>query len=304
MPTFTVLTDLHLKPAYTGIADDVTLPAETDAVLIAGDLLDRADPESIDHGREFLRRLDESPVPTAIVPGNHDPLDATRTLIAEYESVQLAHERTLTADSFPGPATPFADVAVVGIGCTQFDAGREIPYEQALAFAFRDEYGRVDDYREARAVDQILRLLDDVVAGTQSSRDMYEEVGLPPTAIDAIEDVAATAQSLIDRLSCDGPTILLSHVPPFGTDLDVHHSQEDRHEDGLHDGWLALAAAIRQAAPTVAVAGHSHVRGYARYDSSSTHVLDGGFRGITTVEVGAEGFSFSFHDPDWLPGEG
>jgi Icc-related predicted phosphoesterase len=98
--------------------------------------------------------------------------------------------------------------------------------------------------------------------------------------------------------------MLVSHVPPFGTALDVHHSAEARADDHLHDGWMAMSGAIRHAAPHVGVFGHSHIRGYDSFDGSETHLLNGGFRGVTTVNLGEGGFGFSFHTAEWLPGEG
>lgn len=36
MARLTILTDIHLKPAYETVVDEFTLPAETDAVVIVG----------------------------------------------------------------------------------------------------------------------------------------------------------------------------------------------------------------------------------------------------------------------------
>lgn len=301
MPTFTVLNDIHLKPAYADLAKAVTLPPETDAIVIAGDLLDRDDDESIAKGRRVLARFDDSPVPTAVVPGNHDPLGAAERLAEGFDSVQVAHERRLTGVDFLGPAVAFDRIALTGIGCTQFDAGVEIDYEEATAFTIRDGHGYVDRYRQAEAICELLSAVDDLVAGDHTARDVRKALGLPPSAIGDLRAVADRARTLVDLLTGE-PTLLASHVPPFGTDLDVHHSMEDRAENGLHAGWLAVAAAIRAASPPVAVVGHSHIQGYDTYDDHPTHILNGGFRGVTTVDIGDDGFSFSFHRPDWLPG--
>lgn len=303
MPTFTVLNDIHLKPSYEGVVEAVTLPPETDAVIIAGDLLDRSDPASVERGRQLLSRLDDSPVPTALVPGNHDPLATAEALVDGFDSVVLAHERRLTAADVPGPADAFDQVPVVGIGCEQFDAGVEVEYDAATGLSVRDDYGHVDRYEEQKAVRQLLTGVDTLLAGETTPEALRSTFGFPRTAIDGFQRTLDRGTLLTDLLSVDQPVLLVSHVPPFGTDLDIHHSSETRRNDGLHLGWLALAGAIRRGTPSVAVAGHSHVQGYATYDGHPTHLINGGFRGVTTVEVESDGFGFRFLDPDWLPGQ-
>jgi len=123
VPTFTVLNDIRLKPSYEGVVEAVTLPPETDAAIVAGDPLDRADPASVERGRRLPSRLDDSPVPTALVPGNHDPLATAEALVDGFDSVVLAHERRPTAVDVPGPAEAFGRVPVVGIGRERFDVG-------------------------------------------------------------------------------------------------------------------------------------------------------------------------------------
>lgn len=117
MVRLTVLNDIHLKPAYETVVDDFTLPAETDAVVITGDLVDRDSNDSIAQGRQLLSRLEEATVPTVVVPGNHDPRDSAARYIGDFEFVQLAHDRQVTGADFPVKSV-FGKLTVVGWGCT------------------------------------------------------------------------------------------------------------------------------------------------------------------------------------------
>ena len=90
--------DLHLGSPFKGLAGDGTLPAvfadctfdaftkavdlalaeQVDAVLLAGDLYDQRD-RSLKarlHLRDQLQRLHVAGIPSFLVHGNHDPLDA------------------------------------------------------------------------------------------------------------------------------------------------------------------------------------------------------------------------------------
>ncbi|MXR40715.1 hypothetical protein GRX01_05080 [Halobaculum sp. WSA2] len=303
MTTITVLNDLHLKPAYDGVGSELTLPPETDLIVVVGDLLDTPNRESVQLGRDVLERFDRSHVPTVLIPGNHDPLDTCSELAADFDSVYLAHERRVQLTDLTDDRSNGSELSVVGVGCTQFDAGREIPYETGDAFDVYTEHGHVDEYREGVAVDEVLAGVDDLVAGTRTPAELCSDFGLDRRHRDGFDAILRTADSLIELLRVDHPTVLASHVPPFGTTLDVHHSAEGRAEDRLHNGWMALSGAIRQAAPLVGVFGHSHIRGYDSFEDSETHLLNGGFRGVTTIELEGSGVGFSFHTAEWLPGE-
>jgi len=301
MVRLTVLNDIHLKPTYDTVIDEFELPANTDAVLITGDLIDQVDEDSITQARQLLSRLEEAAVPTVVVPGNHDPRDSAERFVTGFRYVQLAHDRLVSGTEYPVD-TLFDTLAVAGWGCTQFDAGCELSYAAATAFEIRDDYGYVDQYAEQQAVQELLAAIDALLAEETTSHEVVEEFGLPSAASTAVESVVTVGTRLIELLQQSSPVLLATHVPPFGTDLDRHHSAEQREMDGLHNGSLAVAGAIRAADPAIACFGHSHVQGYRMYETASTHLLNGGFRGVTTIDLSADGFGYAFHEPDWLPG--
>lgn len=83
--------------------------------------------------------------------------------------------------------------------------------------------------------------------------------GLTPEHKTTLADIRRTERLLINLLVADTDTLLVSHVLPFGTTLDIHHSAETRSKDVLYTGFLALSGAIRRSEPIAGVFGHSHI---------------------------------------------
>lgn len=78
MLTLLHISDLHFGPPYLPEVGEAVLrlapQLRPDAVVVSGDLTQRARPEQFVAAREFLARLPD--VPQVVVPGNHDvPLD-------------------------------------------------------------------------------------------------------------------------------------------------------------------------------------------------------------------------------------
>jgi len=67
------------------------------------------------------------------------------------------------------------------------DVGCELEYEDAEAFSLRDKYGHLDRYRESRACEQLLTIVDQLVAGQRDTKTVRDDLGLPPSAIDRAE---------------------------------------------------------------------------------------------------------------------
>jgi len=91
--------------------------------------------------------------------------------------------------------------------------------------------------------------------------------------------------------------IVLSHVPPYNTEADRHHSigQREMELESAHVGSLALKLALREHSPPVALHGHSHNPAYEPlFDTEAgVHSLNPGFQGIVRISLEAKtGFSF------------
>lgn len=74
MPTLLHISDLHFGPSYLPRVGDALLriaPAlRADAIIVSGDLTQRAKPEQFQQVREFIDLL--PPLPRLAIPGNHD----------------------------------------------------------------------------------------------------------------------------------------------------------------------------------------------------------------------------------------
>ncbi len=74
MRTILQVSDLHFGPPFVPEVGEALLriapTLEPDAIVVSGDLTQRATPEQFCQAREFLDRL--PPVPRVVIPGNHD----------------------------------------------------------------------------------------------------------------------------------------------------------------------------------------------------------------------------------------
>lgn len=116
--------DLHLagdRPERWEALDALLRAAddrEADAVLVAGDLLDRGEDHAALRGR-VRDRLDEAPVPVLVLPGNHDREayapgqdwgDRVRLLLEEPVATARVEGAAVLGVPFPSRPVPFAGV--------------------------------------------------------------------------------------------------------------------------------------------------------------------------------------------------
>ncbi|MFB6135191.1 MAG: metallophosphoesterase [Halobacteriaceae archaeon] len=278
MVRYLVFGDLHLGydgGSYTAREegsylryDRLDLPTDrVDGVLLVGDVFDGDAGADRDAARAFFEYLDALPVPVAVVPGNHDPAPLYDGLLDGLD-VAFAHERRL------GPADGF-DLPVVGWGCPDFlhregvpSLSPEVPYADLLGVPAVSS--SPDEARRAR--DAAERVLD---AG---DRDRFA------TAADRAADV----YDALSELLAGGPSLALTHLPPFGTELDTDNAYADG--DVRHDGSLGLALALRENPPVASLSGHHHNRGFpeGQHGGGTPPLLNVGYRTLVRVEVDAE----------------
>ncbi|SDM51922.1 Calcineurin-like phosphoesterase superfamily domain-containing protein [Halogranum gelatinilyticum] len=300
-----VFGDLHLKPSGQSVDyDALSVSTDIDAVVSLGDLTHRAEAADRETAREFLAHVAADDRPVVCVPGNHDPHDHYTDLLGELaaDGVVDAHDRRVTPDG--------VGFALVGWGCEEFHFEPELHYAEmaaldprerdgdrrhvadVLATAYEDllvEYGRGERSREG--------LLDGLVAvGDEGTAELTRrERAALREQLDAFD---AAYDRLTGLLDGSDETVLLSHVPPFNTALDRHHSHGTREDDleGLHWGSMVLKTAIRTHRPLAVLCGHSHTQGYdvCRGDGGETQLLNPGFRGVATVDVSRGGFAYQF----------
>ncbi|MFB6154410.1 MAG: metallophosphoesterase [Haloferacaceae archaeon] len=248
-------------------------PAEWDAVVTLGDVVHRTredfeDPADGDpyerRGRALFEHLDATGVPVLAVPGNHDPLDATRRLVSGLENVVVAHRRTVTADDVAA-ASDWDGVRFAAVGCEAFDQGPELDYLNVPSLDPRtDADGAGTVHERATAVgERIESAVGAYLSGTRTADEAADSLDPAPgdrqTVVSQLEALAARFRTWRDLLAGDGPTVALSHVSPFGVAFDSHHGDDDWSR--YPTGSIALKMALYDATPLAALSGHTHVRG-------------------------------------------
>lgn len=296
--------DLHIKPQQTALQyDALTLPRETDAVVMTGDVVHRVEPADIAAGREFFERLDEQDVPVLCLPGNHDPHPHFDALIEGFETPVLCHERVIEGQAFEAydVSTSFRQHSFVGIGCESFDITPEL---RLIDFDSLDPRTAAD---RRFAADAMAGKLEDAVygyvQGAQSRAELRTELGIKAgersqfiTQLDAVCERFDHVSSLLGEAT--GPVVFLSHVPPYNTRLDRHHSIGQREADleGLHVGSLGLKLALRAHRPIAALSGHSHNGEYqvGIGDGDRPHLLNLDYRRPVQISVDGDDDTFSY----------
>jgi len=247
-----VLGDPHLT---SSTVPEVTVAStEIDVVIVVGDLLDQRC-HSPEIGVELLEDLVRSVAPVSYVPGNHDY--PYRDLLTGVDGVT-----DLTA-------TDVRDgVRFVGLGCDRFDAGTEIRY---LDSPFQGDAEQVDEWLDAYRAQAF-----------QSS----PVTGPDPSAVpaDGIERYRHRLRHLRDGFANTAETgVLVSHVPPFDTQLDVIRAERSPLQ-GHHWGSLAVRHALREYSPALCLCGHIH--GAAGVvDVDGTRCVNPGYRCAKTVTI-------------------
>jgi len=285
--------DTHVKPTGRSPAyDRLALPPDTDAVVTVGDVVHRTDRESVEAGRAFLAALADLGARVYSVPGNHDPPPEHGGLTDGVPAASVLHDGVVSV----------GEADLVGWGCEGFDVGPEVA---CLDFAALDPRNATGDRRHV--ADRNARRLEDAlyeyVTGDETEAEVADALDVRPDERPTLSEGLDELERTYDRLdalfeAAASPTVALTHVPPYGTELDRHHSLGEREADldGLHVGSVALKLALRVHRPAVALSGHSHNPAYETLtaEGSTVHLLNLGFRGVVTVNYD-EGFSYTRH---------
>jgi Icc-related predicted phosphoesterase len=292
--------DLHLKPGGDAIDyDELQIPANCDLVVTNGDVMHREDEDSIATGREFFARLDDADPPVITVPGNHDPLDSHRDLVAGFDTVHNAHETVVSAADLTTD-TSLDGHSVVGWGCEQFDFTPEITISDFEAL----DPGDTDPSQERRylATERATRLEDAVFGHLEGERDRsvlcdvldIERRRAFTTQLDRAIEIFDTLAALFDETS--GPTLLLTHIPPCNTALDQHHKLAQDDEKQYFVGSLGLKLALRKYRPIAVIAGHAHVGEYDAgiAEHARPHMIDLGKQSVVRIQADGTTGAFTY----------
>jgi Icc-related predicted phosphoesterase len=303
--------DPHIKPADNPVDyDKLIVPSDVDAIVTIGDVVHSSGKDDLRAGRKFFEQLAEFDLPVICVPGDHDPQENYKELIGGLPSVLNAHKHVVTENSFRDSCSSgLADHQVIGWGCEEPEFEPEI---RLVDFPSLDPRSAPRRERRHAADDASQRLEDALFESVSKSLDrsqLIEELGVQEDGwAEFAEQHERTLEvySIVDDLleQAADPTIVLTHIPPYNTELDRHHSVGEREIDleGLHVGSIGLKLALRKHNPLAALSGHSHNGKYEPGIGSAgrPHMLNLDFRGIATVNVDAENgsFGYSFHHTD------
>lgn len=315
--------DPHLKPGGESVdLDAIRVPSDVDAVVTTGDVIHRTDPDSLALAREFFERLHEAGIPVICTPGNHDPQDQYDSLVGDLPTVVNAHDRVVTGEAFPSvaasapeasegaaagsegvPADLLDGHAFVGWGCESTTFEPEIRLTAVSALDPRDAEGD-RRYAADRAAGRLEDAAFDHVTGDRDAGAFAEAVGVVRSERSAFREGVERLEALFDRLdallaAAPEPTVVLTHVPPYNTSLDRHHSIGAREHDldGLHVGAIGLKLALRKHRPVASLSGHSHNGAYQpglSGDGGPPHMLNLDFRTVLGIEVDGNEGSFSY----------
>ncbi|QAU11330.1 metallophosphoesterase (plasmid) [Halorubrum sp. BOL3-1] len=287
-----VCNDLHLKPAASDYdIDAMSTPDGVDAVFIAGDLTHRNGIEDTTLARQFINQFD---VDVLYVPGNHDPDPMPKRVVDGFEHATASHNVVYESESCP----------VVGWGCERRSLDRVL--DQA-AFPTLDPRTAPRGERRYQA-DQIANAIEsallDIVTGQATTDDIGANLGIADDNIPAFHQSVRTVQETYDHLSDlvgdRSNVVLVSHLSPFNTSFDRHHSKGTRKEDreGFHTGSIALKLIIRTHDIYATISGHSHAFGYdtGADKTNVPHMLNLSYRGLGIVDIDPADGIFSFTD--------
>lgn len=237
-----VIGDLHIGQSGT----TKQLPSSVsqfDAVLLVGDIAHRG---LTQRAEPFIEALNAEPPPVYVVPGNHDWRELP-DILAKYKTVHNIDRQVCTLPS----GRP-----VIGLGSRIFDEGPEVRKTSS-------EESEIPLWQ--RVHHQLC--LRDTSSVPRPQQEWY---------------CRRHARLLWLTRQCELPPVILSHPPPYGTELDMmQHSNQSEYRN-----WGSMA--LRQSLATVDVeflaCGHIHESvGYDKV--SHTTVLNAGYRTNWHVQI-------------------
>ena len=286
-----VISDFHLDPDEAAVSiDNVSVPAGIDFVISAGDLIDDPDPSDIEYGRKFLRRLTADETPILCIPGNHDHLEYTMAMVDGIDYAGCLHRETITiGDVCPGSGVD--DTLIVGWGCEQFHQDPGIDFERFPSLLDRIEETLDPSQTREPIWSSEIETLGAYCWGEIGPEELTERLNVDgavlATALQSVQSDARELAELLVRPS--SPPILVTHVPPFGSTLDHHHSDIV----GRFVGSMAFRIALSRVHTGLLISGHTHVAD-STYDSVAKHVIGPGKRREVRIDFEADGLSYSW----------
>lgn len=287
-----ICNDLHLKPAASDYdIDAIAVPDSVDTVFIAGDLTHRNGEEDITLARRFIDQFD---IDVLYVPGNHDPNPMPERVVDGFEHATAGHNAVCISES----------CSVVGWGCDRRSLNTVLDQTAFPTLDPRTAPRGERRYQVDQSAEAIENGLLDTVTGQATIHDITTNLGIADKNIPAFHQSIQTIQETYDHLSDlvgdRSNVVLVSHLSPFSTSFDRHHSKGTRKEDreGFHTGSIALKLITQTHDIYATISGHSHTFGYdtGAGKANAPHMLNLGYRGLGIVDINPADGIFSFID--------
>ena len=287
-----VCNDLHLKPAASDYdIDAMAVPDSADAVFIAGDLTHRDGTDDIALARRFIDQFD---IDVLYVPGNHDHAPMPEHVVDGFEYATNGHN----------VIREYGSCSVTGWGCESRSLDDALDQAAFPTLDPRTAPRGERRYRADQTADAIENALHDLVTDQATTLDIADELGIGDENIPAfrrsVQTVQETYTHLSDLVGDRSNVVIVSHLSPFNTSFDRHHSTGTREEDreAFHTGSIALKLITKTHDVYATISGHSHAFGYDTGDSEtgSPHMLNLGYRGLGIVDISPTTNEFSFVD--------
>ena len=226
-------------------------------ILLVGDIAD-SHATATDEIYAFYESLGELNPPVITIPGNHD-YQTQPQIIADIPGISNGHATQVTG----------TDATIAGLGSTVFDEGPEIRGPQLTN------------------APTAASLVDRLAEATESGRSAAG------TSTSFSDDALAWYQDRLEALrqlqleEGDQPRILLTHVPPYGTEGAKLNSQP-HHESSVSWGSLALRRYLDTTPIELNLCGHIHDQ--AGHDIvEGTVTLNAGYRQAFAIAVSTSG---------------
>jgi Icc-related predicted phosphoesterase len=207
-----------------------------DVIVFVGDILDRSS-RGPEQGRELLEELDALDLETIIIPGNHD-FNYYPDLADGLSLVRCIHQSAITVNGW----------MFYGLGSDRFDDGSEVRYPDIPELSDADSHPEQLDRQLANIVEGRSEIID-IVDTKHAAEKIRRSLHLYRDRYETLEELASNQYS--------ENTVLLTHLPPFGTGIDQLSAHNPRYPDRML-GSIAVRSHIRQFSPSFNFCGHIH----------------------------------------------
>lgn len=266
--------DYDLKPLEEEIGSREE-DREIDALMVLGDTVDNIPRDrmsegdlkrDIETGRGFFRDLsglaERQGTPTYAVPGNHD-YDIFEDIICSAEDEPLPGIRDGTEPWVHGEGDE--KYGVVGADISRFDIGPEV---KPSIYGIENNEKLVNVMWKVGQGEMSIEQAGDIF---DLEGNLYADFhGDSKRFIEEYRDLAQDFEEVYEVVS-EEDTVFLSHIAPFGTDLDAKEIGREKQE---HAGSLVNRALIDYFRPRLALNGHHDYHTLQYFPSENSYSSD------------------------------